>query len=174
MKITYEINEEDFLEFQVHKASISQRIQRKKRNQHIGLTIGCFIVAIYFYLVENWTMTIFFILYGIICGLFFKRYFDWRYKKHYKAHIKENYKKRFGQIEELEFLPDVIKAKDIIGEGTIRIKEIDRIDETNEHYLLNISTGQTIIIPKNKVENIRELTDHILSLGIEIKNFTNQ
>lgn len=173
MKITYELNKEDFLEYQIHSASISPRIQRKKRNQHIGLIIGCFLVALYFFSKENLTMTIFFIAYGIICGLFFKKYFDWRYKKHYESHVNENYKNRFGQIEELEFLPNVLKVKDKIGQGTINVKEVDGLDETEKHLFLNITTGQSIIIPKDNIDNIGEFKKHIMSLGVEIKDYAN-
>ena len=112
MKLDYKIDEQDFLDFQLFTASKSDRINKKKRNGWILLTAGSIVIALYFYLNGNSTMTIYFGLVALACGLFYPKYFKWRYKNHYKTYIKENYSKRFGQIESLEISSDYIFSKD--------------------------------------------------------------
>ena len=99
MTIEYQLNEQDFLDFQLFTASQSDRINKKKKNGWILLTIGSIVVSIYFYINQDIALTIYFGLVALACGLFYPRYFRWRYKRHYKTYIKENYSKRFGQTE---------------------------------------------------------------------------
>lgn len=173
MTLEYKIDEQDFLDFQLFTASKSDRINKKKRNGWILLTIGSIVVALYFYLNENVAMTIYFGLVAIACGLFYPKYFKWKYKKHYKTYIKENYSKRFGQIEALEINNDYIFSKDKTGEGKINISEIERVDETDNHFFLKISTGLSLIIPKKELENVDELRENFKEIGLTVNNETN-
>ncbi len=174
MKIKYELTEDDYLAYQIHASSVSERIQAKKRKQHQFLVIGCIIVALFFFFVGKLFMVVLLVFYAFVAGLFFKKYFDWRYKQHYKAYIKEVYKNRFGIIAELEFAADVIRSKDRIGEGKVKLNEIERVDETDSHLFMKISNGESFIIPKQKIENLTALIDHISSLGIGFHDFQKQ
>lgn len=173
MTIEYQINEQDFLDFQLFTASQSDRINKKKKNGWILLTVGSIIISIYFYLNQDITLSIYFGLIALACGFFYPRYFRWRYKKHYKTYIKENYSKRFGQTEYLEINSDSIYSKDKTGEGKINISEIEKVDETNKHFFLKISTGLSLIIPKDGLENSDDLRTKFESLGLIVNNMIN-
>lgn len=173
MILEYKIEEQDFLDFQLFTASKSDRINKKKRNGWILLTMGSVVMALYFYLNENVAMTIYFGLVAIACGLFYPKYFRWRYKNHYKTYIQENYSKRFGQVETLEINNDWIFSKDKTGEGKINISEIERVDETNNHFFLKISTGLSMLIPKKQLENVDELRENFEEIGLTVNNETN-
>ena len=174
MKLDYKIDEQDFLDFQLFTASKSDRINKKKRNGWILLTAGSIVIALYFYLNGNSTMTIYFGLVALACGLFYPKYFKWRYKNHYKTYIKENYSKRFGQIESLEISSDYIFSKDKTGEGKINLSEIERVDETDNHFFLKISTGLSLLIPKNELVSINELREKFKEIGLSINDETKR
>ena len=173
MTLEYKINEQDFLDFQMFTASKSDRINKKKRNGWILLTVSSIVVALYFYLNQNTAMTVYFGLVAIACGLFYPRYFKWRYKKHYKTYIRENYSKRFGQVETLELDNNYIFSKDKTGEGKINLSEIERIDETRNHFFLKISTGLSLLIPKKELEGIDELREKFKAIGLAVNDETN-
>lgn len=173
MTIEYKVSEQDFLDFQLYTASQSERINKKKRNGWILLTVGSIAFAIFFYLQQDIILTIYLALVALACGLFYPKYFIWRYKKHYKVHIKENYSKRFGETEFLEIKEDAIFSKDKTGEGKINVSEIEKVDETNKHFFLKISTGFSLIIPKEGIENVDELRTKFLSLGLAVNDMTN-
>jgi len=168
MKIEYKIEENDFLDYQLFTASKSKRTMKKKRNGWILLTVASIILGIYFYFQNNIAMTIYFGLIAIICGLFYPKYFNWRYKKHYKNYIKENYQKRFGEIEIIEISKEYICSKDKTGEGKIKLKEIDEVSETKNHFLLKISTGMSLIIPKREIENLDIIKNKFDEIGLKI------
>jgi len=168
MKIEYKIEENDFLDFQLFAASKSKRIMKKKKIERFFLTIGSLIGSIYFYLQQNITMTIYFVVIAIISVLFYPKYFNWRYKKHYKNYIKDNYQKRFGQVENIEITEEYIYSKDKTGEGKIKLKEINEVNETPNHFFLKISTGMSLIIPKREIKNIDLLKIKINKIGLNI------
>lgn len=172
MTLEYKINEQDFLDFQLFTASKSDRINKKKRNGWISLTLGSIIIALYFYLGENTEMTIYFGLVAMVCGLFYPKYFKWRYKKHYKNYIQDNYSNRFGQIAYLEIGSDYILSKDKTGEGKIILSEIERVDETDDHFFLKISTGMSLLIPKRELNDIDKLRDKFKEIELTINDET--
>lgn len=161
MKLEYKIEEQDFLDFHLFTASKSYRINKKKRNGWVLLTVGAIVVAFYFYLNQNNAMTIYFGLVAIATGFFYPKYFKWRYKKHYKAYIAENYSKRFGQVETLEISNELIFSKGKIGEGKIKLSEIEKIEETNSHFFLKVSTGLSLLIPKRGLKDAESLRREI-------------
>jgi len=168
MKIEYKIEENDFLDFQLFAASKSERIMKKKKTGWIFLTAGSLTGSIYFYLQQNIAMTVYFAVITIICGLFYPKYFNWRYKKHYKNYIKDNYQKRFGQIENIEITEEYIYSKDKTGEGKIKLTEIDEVSETQNHFLLKVSTGMSLIIPKREIKNIDLLKIKFNEIGLNV------
>ena len=118
-------------------------------------------------------MTIYFGLSALAFGLFYPKYFKWRYKIHYKTFIKENYSKRFGQKEFLEINSDHIYSKDKTGEGKINLSEIERVDETCNHFFLKISTGMSLVIPKKELESIDKLRQKFMEIGLTVNDKTN-
>lgn len=173
MKLEFKIYEQDFLDFQLFNASKSDRINKKKRSGWLLWTIGSIVVTIYFYFNQNIAMTIYFGIMAIVCGLFYPNYFRWIYKKHYRTYIKDNYSKRFGQTERLEIKEDSIITKDKTGEGRINLTEIEKVDETENHFFLKISTGLSLIIPKREIENSGGLRSNFQNLGLIVNNERN-
>lgn len=173
MTIEYQINEQDFLDYQLFTVSQSKSIKKKKRSSWIFLTTGTTATSVYFYLNQDIALFIYFGLVALIFGLFYPKYFKWRYKRHYTTFIKENYSKRFDQTVYLEICNDTIFAKDLTGEGRINISEIERIDETNKHLFLKISTGASLILPKKGLNNLDDVKERLQSLGLTIHNMEN-
>ncbi len=118
-------------------------------------------------------MSIYFAIVAIVCALFYPKYFIWRYKKYYTAFIKENYANRFGQSEILEVMNDCILSKDSTGEGKIFLTEIERIDETKNHFFLKITSGLSLIIPKNQLEQLNKFKTKLQEIGLTINDETN-
>jgi hypothetical protein len=173
MKLTFKIIEQDFIDFQLFSASQSDRIKKKLRNGWVLLTVGAVVLSVYFYFNGDLKSTIYFGLIALLCGLFYPKYFVWRYKKHFKNHIKENYSKRFDEVETIEFQSESISYADRIGEGSIKISEVEEVNETDKHLFIKLSIGHSLIIPKRDIDELDKLTDKIKSLGIDIKKVVN-
>ena len=170
MEITYKLEEKDLLDFQLFTASTSQRIAKKKRNGHILVTISFLFLGIYFYLANNTPMSIYFVVISIVFGVFYPKYFNWRYKKHYKDHVKETYQKLFGEEVKLNFTEDYIYSEDKTGQGKIKLHEVEDVNETPNHFFLNISTRVTLIIPKRELDDIDSLRAILKAIGLKVND----
>jgi len=173
MKLNYKIDEIDFLTFQLYTCSKSERIQKKKKKNHILLSAGFFLAAIWFYIIDLQLTAICSFIYAVFTALFYPRFFNKKHKKHYQSYIREHYAQRFGTTEELEFNNKTIASKDKVGEGYINLDHVELINEIESHYFIKISTGQSIIIPKKQISNNQEFKTHLKSLGLKINNDTN-
>ena len=173
MTFEFKLNEQDFLDFQLFTASKSDRINKKKRNGWVYLTIGAILVALFSYLNQNYFLSIYSGLVAIVLGLFYPKYFKWRYKKHYMTHIQEIYSKRFGQIEAIQINDDSILSKDKTGEGRIYLSEIEHIHETDNHFFLKVSTGISLIIPKKELNDTSLLKKKFKDIGLTLIDETN-
>lgn len=170
MQIEFQIIEDDFLNYQLFTASKSERINKKKRNGWIGLTVGSLLLALYFYNIDKTFLSNYFIVVAGLTGFFYPKYFKWRYKKHYTTHIKENYKNRFNETEQLSFTGEYIEAKDKTGEGKIKVSELEEITETSKHFFIKLSTGMSLIIPKREFSDLSQLETQLHQLNIPIRN----
>lgn len=173
MKIEYNIEQEDFIDFQLFTASKSERIRKNKNRGWIIMLILFAFLGINFYNSGNSTLAIYFGIVAIIVLLFYGKYFKWKLKNHYKKFVVENYSKRFGQLESLEINSDHIFAKDKTGEGKINISEIENVSETQNHFFIKITTGVSLIIPKTKIKNSQEIKSKFENLKIPIIDETN-
>lgn len=171
MTLEYSIKEEDFLNFQLFTTSHNKRIQKRKNLVWITTPIVTGIATILAIVSKNYGIAIYFGLIAITCALFYPRYFKWRYKKHYKTYIKENYVKRFGQSAILEFRENTIYSKDLTGEGTLNVSQIEQVHETGNYFFIKISTGLSLILPKRALKNLAEVNpvrEKLLALKIPL------
>ena len=173
MKIEYKVEEQDFLDFQLFNASISDKINNKKKNGRVLLTFVFQLAAVYFYVNESFYMTIYFVVISLISILFYSKYFIWRYTKHYKTYVNDNYSTRFGQLESIEITDEFIYSKDKTGEGKIKVSAVEKVDETNNHFFLKISNGLFVIVPKSGMENVSEFRDKLIALHLMVNNYTD-
>lgn len=168
MKISYTLGFDDFLSFQLYVFSNSDRIQKKKQRGRFYLGIGSFALSLFFYFQEDALMFYYFAFIGVLILLFYPKYFNWRHKKHYSKHIQETYTERIGRTEELEISDDAILTKDNVGEGRLNLSAIKDVTETAEHFFINISSGQSFILPKRELEDVAEVKAKFQSVQLAI------
>ena len=173
LQIEYKLEENDFLEFQLFAAEKSELIVKKKRNSWLILSIASLAVTVFYIIEANNSLAIYFGVITVLILLFYPKYINWKYKRHYINHIRENYSARFGEIEQLEFHDDHLFAKDKTGEGTINNSEIVCVDETVNHFFIKVSTGVSLIIPKQELNNQNEIRNEFERLGIMINDYPN-
>ncbi len=172
MKFEYELRDDDFLTFQLFTSSTSPRIIRKKRNGWMFLTLGSIIFGSLFYAVGNTPLAVYLAVFAVIAAIFYPMYFKWRYKRHYQNFIKDSYSNSLGIMQTLEFHPDHVFLKDKTGESTVILEEIEEATEIDSHFFIKLSTGVSLIIPKDRITP-DEVRTKIKDSGINIIDFTH-
>lgn len=178
MKITYEINEKDFLIHQLYLSSQSMRIKKKRaKNRIIPALIYTLFGIICYIKTNNIFILLGFASLGILWFLIFPIWERKHYIRHYRSFIDENYQARFNLIVSLQFAEEHLFVQDHSGEAKILNHSILSIIELKELVLIQLGIGQNIILPKDKIDEIDKFTSYLKTwakeLNIEYQNKQN-
>ena len=154
MTIDFSIDEKDFLTNQLYMASKSDRIRKKRKRNRIILPLIYVAFGILFLFTDKLPLTIIFLIIGLLWYIVYPIYEKRHYIKHYQGFIKDNYKERIGKTSSLEINDDFIIGKDSGSESKILTKELEEINEIPTTIFVKLKTGQSLILPKNKIKNI--------------------
>ena len=157
MKITYSIDENDYLTFQLYTASNSALVKKRRFISRLIPAIAYLLLAVTFFYKGNITMIIAFAVLALVWYLFYPLHDKNVYKRQYEKFIKENMGNKFGRPATLSFEAPVVKAKDEVSETKINYSEIESITEIPEMFLLKLKTNQSFILPKNKMDQWQNL-----------------
>lgn len=158
------MDENDFLTFQLYTASKTPRIKKARIRSWILTTLTFLCLAYLFFQSENDFLGNYFLILTGLSLVAFPFYSRWRYKRHYLKYVRDTYKNKFGEKWEIEVDNETIGTKDKTGEIKINKTEIEEINEIKDYYFLKARTGVTLIVSKNKSDDINKVKDLIKSL----------
>ncbi|HPX04958.1 MAG TPA: YcxB family protein [Tenuifilaceae bacterium] len=157
MRIEYTLDKSDFLVHQLYGASKSHRIIKSRKNSRIRVPIVYFILGLILFVLADSIIAFLFLAVGIAWYLLQPLYMRKRFLSHYEKYIDENYQNRYGKSVVIEFNSEYIIATDYTGESKIKIEVISEINEIQDYIFLKLATGESLILPKKRIENMDEL-----------------
>jgi hypothetical protein len=98
--------------------------------------------------------SIYFLVLAIVAFLFLPAYTRWSYRKTYLKHVRKYYKDRMTEATSIQFEGDSLLVADTQGASTVDQAEIDAINELTEHLFIKVNSGQSIIVPLYKIEDL--------------------
>lgn len=168
MTIDYKIEENDFLTHQLFIASKSDRIKKKRQRSKVILPLIYVAFGFLCLFQDKVSLAIIFFIIGLLWFFIYPIWERRHYIKHYKGFIKENYKNRLGRTATLEFNNEYILAKDNGSESKVLTTELDEICEIPTTIYIRLKSGQSFILPKDKISEfdkvkarLKELADHL-------------
>jgi hypothetical protein len=159
MRIEYTLEKIDFLKHQLFSASKSERIIKSRKNSRIRVPIIYCILGLSLFALADLIFAIIFIGVGVTWYFLHPYFMKKRYVRHFEKYIDENYQNRFGKSVTLDFDGEYIITTDYLGESRLKIKEIAEINEIKDYVFLKFSSGESLIIPKDRIENSNELNN---------------
>ena len=168
MQTEYNIDANDFLAYQLYTASRSKMIRNKRLRNKILVPVVYLAFGLMFILLENDTAAVIFCAIAIIWFFVFPLWERSRYIGYYKKYLNENYKERFGRKVTTRFENDFIYTYDNGNEGKISITEVEEINEIPLLFLVKLKTGQSLIIPKNKIGNLSEIKSGLKDFAVKL------
>ena len=163
MIINLILNAEDYLTYQLYTASVNKEARKKRLKSWFTVTGLSFLTALAFYVSGDMFLFYYALFVGVAALFFYPLYQKVQYKKFYKKHVVKNNQYRFGKESLVTFKPDYIEIKDITYEGKLFTSEIEQINEIGTHYFIKFKVGESLIIPKQQVNQTSFLTE-ILSI----------
>ena len=165
MQIEFIIEDSDFLTFQLHTASESPLVRRKRLRNKILIPVIYTIFGLLFIYYQQYYITITFVVLSVMWFIFYPLYEKQRYIKYFRNFIQENYQQRFDRLSHLNIDPDFITAHDNANESKVMTSEIERIIEIPDAIYIKLKTGPSYILPKRKISNIEEVILGLKSLA---------
>ena len=169
MTITYKLNESDFLIHHLYIASQSERIKKKRQRNKVRLPIIYLAFAVLTFFLEMSYVTPLFIIIGILWYFLYPLWERRHYINHYKGFISETNKDSFDSIVTLDISNDFIDAKDRGGEGKIFTSELTELNEIPSTIFIRLKGGSSIILPKDRIDNIAEVRAKLMELADYLK-----
>lgn len=157
MIIQYPLDENDFLTHQLYIASKSERIKKKRKRSRLIVPVAYAVMAMLFYYQGKVELMLLFLIIALCWYTIYPSWERKKYERHYLQFISENYKIRIGRMATLSINNDCFMTKDNGGESKILTSETEEIVEIPSLILVRLKSGQSLIIPKNKIDNADEV-----------------
>ena len=168
MKLEYKIDENDFLTYQLYAASKSNLIKKNRQCVRVIMSLIYILFGFFFCIIENSSiMLIVFIIGGFLCFFLYPVGARRAYVEFYKKFIKENFKDKFGHITTLEINDDYLFEKENNNESKFSTTGIAQINEISQAIFIQLNGGLSLILPKDKIENI----DNVITRLKELANY---
>lgn len=165
MQIVFNLDENDYLTYQLFVASKSEVIRKRRQRTKVMIPIAYAILACYLYVTDNFAMAIIFFVVGVAWYFFHPLWERRRYLRFYKSQIKENYKERLGRTSTLEINKDFLTVQEKGSESKISTGEIEEINEIPTHILIKLITGPSFILPKSQITDLDQLITELKNIA---------
>ena len=172
MELQYQLQEADFLTFQLYTASKNKRIVLQRRL--LGSVIGVFtllygLTLLYKYtggfknglLEQYWFDVGFWVTVGIFMLALYPIIVKNRQYNHYKRFVARYHAERVGIETSLEIGEECIQSSNEFSETKIKTSYLKNITALPEHIYLHFKMGDTLIIPSKKVKQYDELSEYL-------------
>lgn len=170
MKYTFSLEEADYLAHQLFVASTSKPSIQRRRKSWIMTTLAFGLFAYLMDQSDNEFLRNYFLGATLLSMFLFPFFSRWRYRKHYKKQVGEHFSKSFGKKATVEFQAKHISTEDENdSESKISYSQVESINELPEHFLIRLDNGQSLILPKNKIEQLDQLKTDLHELGKKVR-----
>lgn len=167
MKITYSLDEKDYLTFQLFTAFHSPTVKRRRLLSRLIPAIAYLIFAVLFFYRGDLTMLFAFLVLAVAWFFFYPIHDRNLYRRQYQKFIAENMHNKFGRKASLLFEGEVVKAKDEVSESRVNLSEIESITEIPTLFLVKLKSNQSFILPKDKIDLCEKLPEFFQNLESE-------
>ncbi len=170
MELKYSLTENDYLQQQLYLTSKSEQIKKQRRITKILVILLLVILGFFLYVNKN-------LLEAYCCGTAAVIYFflfPFYQKKFYqrvlKKYILENFKNRIGMVSGIIFKENILEVfTETIGKSEFNFSAFKNISEIKDYFFIAFKTGESLMIPKDKIEDAEKLRNKLKSIAENLK-----
>jgi hypothetical protein len=159
--LKYALDKEDYVAFQLFVASTSERIKKKRKRSRMIIAIMYMIIGILTWFTGDKIIGVVFLTLSVLWYLFYPKYSKYKYHKHYRSFVDESFKSHFNLVTSTRLSDNEIYSENSMGNTTVKVENVTEIYETGKYTFIRLGPGMGLIIPKEKIENIKDLEDWI-------------
>lgn len=165
MKITYSLDQNDYLTNQLYQASINKSVSNTRRKSVVFVVLLFLLIAGITYDKGNQLQSYLFIAMALVSLFLYPIYLRNHYKKHYTKYIIETYKNRFGQTSEVLFEDHQLSCTSNNSESKFNVNLIEEIHEIDNYIFVKLNSSGNLIIKKSEIPNLSDLIAYLKDLA---------
>ena len=154
--LSYNLEKEDYLAFQLYNASISKSIKQNRSKSRLLLVSAFALLGLLMFVRNSNLAAIVFSVGSVITFLLYPKLLRNRYQKIYETHVADTFVPDSEGNGKLELENDRLIGSNSLSETMVKTDLIQRIDETEKYIFVKVTTGIGFIIPKDRVTNLEE------------------
>jgi len=178
MTLTYLIDKDDYLVYQLYNASRLESIVKKRRLTHQLVAILLVVMGMgSFYATNNMISAIVFAGLAVLWFLFYPKWESRMYVKHYEKFIADNFSKALNKEATITIGEEEIQIGDDTQQSSVSNSEAVRVVEIGALFMIALQSGHSLIMPKSQIKNINEvrafLQEWSIKQNVPFENETN-
>lgn len=170
MTFEYLLTEKNYLDYLLYTFSKAQAKKDKRQQFRIVYILMYILFSIRFFTLSDkimgYTCAFIAFSYWIFSVFFYKMY----YRNRLQKAVNKIFKKRSRNLTKLIFTDTDIQMSDHISERQMRLSVIEKITEISNEFFIFICSGECLILPKEKIPDLPEITNFLKALASE-RNF---
>lgn len=168
MIVNFQLEEQDFLRYQLYIASKSKKLQKYRFRKRITFpVVFCFFGLLFLFVHIPLRVSflcwggalVWFILYPLLDGR--------RYQNHFLRFVRQTYDFKFGKQVSVEMMKDKLVGNDNGHLIKVVADEIKGIVVIPQLILITISQEQIMLIPSEKIDRQKEFLDSLKQFASE-------
>ena len=167
--INYTIDQNDELITQLFIASKSERINKKRRKSRITSPILFIFLGLISLISNDYIPLLFLSICAVTYYFIYPKWESRYYIKHYKGIIQDKYGDKQSIQVKFEFDQDQLKVKDDLYESIVPSSAVKEFYEIAYAIFIILEDGQTLILPKDKLQNVAEIRAQFTELADHLK-----
>lgn len=162
--LQYHLNEADYLAHHMFADGQSARNRKRRLVRRLVIPVLYIVFGLFFLLGAYYEIAFFFLVVALIWFFAHPAYSKWIHKRYYSKFIRDNYVNRINTEINLSLGNEELVLKDPGNEVRIKTPELERLDETKEHYFLRTKSASVIVLPKQNIKDQETLNRMIVFL----------
>ncbi|WP_165023167.1 YcxB family protein [Dysgonomonas sp. ZJ279] len=161
MEFNYQLEERDFLNFQLYFASKSPQIKKQRSTARILGAIVLFLMAILFFATNERFEAYYFLASTVIILMVYPYLSALALKYSFKKFVKNNYREECPKSIRLKIDHATIESIEEKGHSKFDIRDLTKITEIKNYFFIHTDEITAIIIPKNQLENTDNIRNYL-------------
>lgn len=156
MEIEFTNQKNDYLIFQLWQVSKSQRTKNRRIRNRFAIPVILIVIGIQAAILNYTLYFILSVTTSLAWFILYPYYFRWLYINHYSRHIDEYYKNIVNKTGRIKITDEYLESNDEGGSSKILLPEIKFIEEIGSHFFVQLKSGLTLILPKDRIDSIND------------------
>ena len=157
---SYSLDEADYMHYLLYSTSQSKKVQKRRALNKLILMFIYVVTGLFLYNKNGPIASAGFFILCLPLYFLYSGFEKKQYNRHFRKFIQNHFQSTLGKPSTISLDEENFTIQDDEN-NTHSYKDIEEISETGELYIIQLKSGNAILLPKKKIENNAGLSDRL-------------